>query len=113
MRKRAVSTQWRSDDGTVECNGAHIVVSTIGRLIEHLYYVDTEQFDVDTIESPASLDLTHLKWLVVDEADRLMHDSRFDWLTEIERAVYESGWSFPNYVEYEPCRRHVCRWLRA
>jgi superfamily II DNA/RNA helicase len=62
-----------------------------------LYYVDTEQFDVDTIESPASLDLTHLKWLVVDEADRLMHDSRFDWLTEIERAVYESGWPLVSY----------------
>ncbi|KAI8784061.1 ATP-dependent RNA helicase DDX51 [Biomphalaria glabrata] len=54
---------------------ADIVVATKGRLLDHIE--DTEGFD-----------LTHLRFLVIDEADRLMNDVFDDWLDQIEKAAY-------------------------
>ena len=35
--------------------------------------------------------LEHLRFLVVDEADRVMEDIQNDWLNQVEGAVYSSG----------------------
>ncbi|XP_059170670.1 ATP-dependent RNA helicase DDX51-like [Physella acuta] len=54
---------------------ADIVVATKGRLLDHLDR--TEGFD-----------LTHLRFLVIDEADRQMDDVHDDWLSQVEKAAY-------------------------
>jgi len=54
-----------------------ILVVTPGRLIH-------------TIRETPSLDLSHLRYLVIDEADRMM-DQMTDWLTILERAVYTAA----------------------
>ena len=50
-----------------------IIISTIGRLIDHLVL--------------GSLDLSHLEWLVVDEADRMLSKSDLDKWTLILNSV--------------------------
>ena len=47
--------------------GVNIVVGTPGRLIDHLHHTK-------------SLGLAKLQWLVIDEADRYVEDSRNNWL---------------------------------
>jgi len=70
------------EDGLVKkCgNGAvlqlwDILVVTPGRLTH-------------TIRSCPSLDLSHLRYLVIDEADRMMENIAQDWLNLLENAVY-------------------------
>jgi superfamily II DNA/RNA helicase len=53
-----------------------IAIATIGRLIDHLVV--------------ASLDLSHLQWLVVDEADRMLSTSDFDKWSIVLNAVPET-----------------------
>uniref|UniRef100_A0A0N4Z7N0 ATP-dependent RNA helicase n=1 Tax=Parastrongyloides trichosuri TaxID=131310 RepID=A0A0N4Z7N0_PARTI len=52
---------------------ANIIISTPQRFMEHL-------FDNDGKE----IDLSHLRYLVVDEADRMSNTARLDWLDTIE-----------------------------
>ncbi|BFZ15915.1 hypothetical protein BsWGS_18953 [Bradybaena similaris] len=61
-----------------------IVVATKGRLLDHIQ--QTEGFD-----------LTHLRFLVIDEADRQMEDVFDDWLEQVETAAYtpKPGAYFP------------------
>ena len=47
-----------------------ILIATPGRLVDHLQY--TQGFNV-----------THLRYLVLDEADRLMNQSYSEWLPEL------------------------------
>lgn len=54
---------------------ADIIVATPGRLIEHLH--NTPGFT-----------LSELRFLVIDEADRMMEEIQQGWLNEIEKAVY-------------------------
>ncbi|CAG5118232.1 unnamed protein product [Candidula unifasciata] len=70
---------------------ADIVVATRGRLLDHLQR--TEGFD-----------LTHLRYLVIDEADRQMEDVYDDWLSHVETAAYtpKPGAYFPYHRE-RPC----------
>uniref|UniRef100_A0A915K227 ATP-dependent RNA helicase n=1 Tax=Romanomermis culicivorax TaxID=13658 RepID=A0A915K227_ROMCU len=58
---------------------ADIVIATPGRLIDHLRRDDR------------AFCLKYLRYLILDEADRLMNDFRTDWLGEIENAVYETS----------------------
>ncbi|XP_029636404.1 ATP-dependent RNA helicase DDX51 [Octopus sinensis] len=55
---------------------ADIVVATPGKLVDHIN--QTEGFD-----------LTHLRFLVIDEADRVFDVIKYDWLTTLEKAVYK------------------------
>ncbi|XP_046364919.2 ATP-dependent RNA helicase DDX51-like [Haliotis rufescens] len=52
-----------------------IVVATPGRLVDHI--TNTEGFD-----------LSQLRFLVIDEADRMMDEIKQDWLSILEGAVY-------------------------
>ncbi|XP_019617802.1 PREDICTED: ATP-dependent RNA helicase DDX51-like [Branchiostoma belcheri] len=55
---------------------ADIVVATPGRLVDH-------------IEKTAGFSLRHLRYLVIDEADRMLDQIKQDWLAKVTRAVYE------------------------
>jgi len=44
-----------------------------------------------TIRSCPNLDLSHLRYLVIDEADRMMENIAQDWLHALEMAVYTRG----------------------
>ena len=52
-----------------------IIIATPGRLVEHLQ------------ETPG-FTLQHLRFLVVDEADRLLMQSYQDWLSKVLAAVH-------------------------
>lgn len=67
------------------CAQAHIIVATPGRLVEHL--VDDE--------SGGAIDLSQLRFLVVDEADRMVDTARMEWLALAERRA--NGKSVKNY----------------
>jgi len=56
----------------------HIIVTTPGRLVNHLR--DTE-----------GLDLGSLRFLVVDEADRVMDGAQSDWLYHLEKHIARSS----------------------
>jgi len=64
------------------CGGHHsmvdILVATPGRIVDH-------------IQKTQGFSLEHLRFLVVDEADRVMEDIQNDWLNQVEGAVYSSG----------------------
>lgn len=51
-----------------------IIVCTAGRLVEHL-------------QSTEGFSLKHLKFLVIDEADRIMDNIQNDWLYHVERNI--------------------------
>jgi superfamily II DNA/RNA helicase len=51
-----------------------ILIATPGRLIDHL-------------NASRNFSLQHLRFLVIDEADRLLNQSYQDWLTHILRAT--------------------------
>lgn len=57
---------------------ADVVVCTPGRLVDHL-------------QRTAGLSLAHLRYLVIDEADRIMDETANDWLYHFEKAVGRSG----------------------
>lgn len=55
-----------------------VVVCTPGRLVDH-------------INLTPGFDLTMLRFLVIDEADRMMEDIKQDWLSKVERSVFRAG----------------------
>ncbi|GAB1598700.1 ATP-dependent RNA helicase DDX51-like [Argonauta hians] len=55
---------------------ADIIVATPGKLVDHINH--TEGFD-----------LSHLRTLVIDEADRVFDIMKHDWLATLEKAVYK------------------------
>ena len=64
-------------DGKVTwASNADVVVATKGRLLDH-------------IDKTEGFDLTHVRFFVIDEADRQMEDIYDDWLSQIEAAMYK------------------------
>lgn len=57
---------------------ADIVVATPGRLVDH-------------INKNSGLCLEHLRFLIVDEADRMIDSMHQSWLSHVVEAVYKSG----------------------
>ncbi|XP_076471080.1 ATP-dependent RNA helicase DDX51-like [Babylonia areolata] len=55
-----------------------ILVATPGRLVDH-------------VNSTPGFDLSHLRFLVIDEADRMMEDIKHDWLSVVETAAYTTA----------------------
>ena len=72
-----VGQQSMTEERTILSSTPHIVVATIGRLIDHLVL--------------GSIDLSVLLWLVVDEADRMLSQSDLDKWSIILNAVPESS----------------------
>ncbi|XP_077437797.1 ATP-dependent RNA helicase DDX51 [Vanacampus margaritifer] len=61
--------------GGMRCCLADIVVATPGRLVDH-------------INKNSGLCLDHLRFLIIDEADKMIDSMRQSWLSELEKAVY-------------------------
>ncbi|XP_068187611.1 ATP-dependent RNA helicase DDX51 [Antennarius striatus] len=57
---------------------ADIVVATPGRLVDH-------------INKNSGFCLEHLRFLIIDEADRMIDSMHQSWLTQVVKAVYRSG----------------------
>ncbi|KAL7884225.1 hypothetical protein AOLI_G00069950 [Acnodon oligacanthus] len=57
---------------------ADIVVATPGRLVDH-------------INKNANFSLQHLRFLIIDEADRMIDSMHQAWLSQVTKAVYKSG----------------------
>ncbi|KAM7367517.1 hypothetical protein PAMP_013809 [Pampus punctatissimus] len=57
---------------------ADIVVATPGRLVDH-------------INRNSGLCLDHLRFLIIDEADRMIDSMHQSWLSQVVKAVYRSG----------------------
>ncbi|KAK2890482.1 ATP-dependent RNA helicase DDX51 [Channa argus] len=57
---------------------ADIVVATPGRLVDH-------------INKNSGLCLEHLRFLIIDEADRMVDSMHQSWLNQVVKAVYRSG----------------------
>ena len=55
-----------------------IVIATPGRIVDH-------------IRKTKGFDLSHLRFLIIDEADRIMEDIQNDWLTQVENSVFSNG----------------------
>ncbi|XP_030578168.1 ATP-dependent RNA helicase DDX51 isoform X2 [Archocentrus centrarchus] len=64
--------------GGVRRSLADIVVATPGRLIDH-------------ITKDSGLCLQHLRFLIIDEADRMIDSMHQSWLTQVVKAVHGSG----------------------
>ena len=70
-----------------------ILVVTPGRLIH-------------TIRDTPGLDLSHLRYLVIDEADRMMDNMTGDWLTILETSVYSRGRTRPGLLTAAAASQH-------
>ncbi|XP_072355103.1 ATP-dependent RNA helicase DDX51 isoform X1 [Scyliorhinus torazame] len=57
---------------------ADIVVATPGRLVDHISKTD-------------GFNLQHLRYLIIDEADRMIDSMHQDWLNQVVKAVYQTG----------------------
>ncbi|XP_034999696.1 ATP-dependent RNA helicase DDX51 isoform X1 [Hippoglossus stenolepis] len=64
--------------GGIRCSLADIVVATPGRLVDH-------------INKNSGLCLKHLRFLIIDEADRMIESMHQSWLNHVVRAVFRSG----------------------
>lgn len=53
-----------------------ILVATPGRLVDHIQQTD-------------GFTLSHLRYLIIDEADRVLEDVQNDWLSYVEAAVFQ------------------------
>ncbi|XP_028295961.1 ATP-dependent RNA helicase DDX51 [Gouania willdenowi] len=63
--------------GGIRRSLADIVVATPGRLVDH-------------INKNSDLHLEHLRFLIIDEADRMIDSMHQSWLTQVVKAVYRS-----------------------
>ncbi|XP_032445644.1 ATP-dependent RNA helicase DDX51 [Xiphophorus hellerii] len=64
--------------GSVRCSAADIVVVTPGRLVDH-------------ISKNPGFCLEHLRFLIIDEADRMIDSMHQSWLSQVLKAVYCSA----------------------
>ncbi|KAL0279448.1 UNVERIFIED_CONTAM: hypothetical protein PYX00_000997 [Menopon gallinae] len=76
----------KKDDLNGYTNLVDIIVTTAGRLVDHLMNTDGISFK-------------HLKYLVIDEADRVMDDMQNDWLYHLnKRLLSDSSKSYQTPV---------------
>lgn len=75
----------RSEQERLSTTTPDIVVSTPGRLVDHLRL--------------GTINLKHLQYLVVDEADRLLSDSFNEWATIVTREIDEANSQTANEVD--------------
>lgn len=61
--------------GSMRCSAADIVVATPGRLVDH-------------INKNSGLCLEHLRFLIIDEADRMIDGMHQSWLSQVLKKVY-------------------------
>uniref|UniRef100_A0A1A7XPE1 ATP-dependent RNA helicase n=1 Tax=Iconisemion striatum TaxID=60296 RepID=A0A1A7XPE1_9TELE len=64
--------------GSVRRSAADIIVATPGRLVDHIH-------------KNSGLCLKHLRFLIIDEADRMIDSMHQSWLSQVVTAVYGSG----------------------
>uniref|UniRef100_A0A3Q2D893 ATP-dependent RNA helicase n=1 Tax=Cyprinodon variegatus TaxID=28743 RepID=A0A3Q2D893_CYPVA len=75
--QRSLAAESASLSGSVRRTTADIVVATPGRL-------------VDLINKSSGLCLDHLRFLIIDEADRMMDSMHQSWLSQVVSAVHRS-----------------------
>ncbi|XP_074541784.1 ATP-dependent RNA helicase DDX51 [Halichoeres trimaculatus] len=64
--------------GGIRRSQADIVVATPGRLVDH-------------INKNSGFNLEHLRFLIIDEADRMIDSMHQSWLSQVEKAVFKTG----------------------
>ena len=69
-----------------------ILVATPGRIVDH-------------IRKTNGFNLKYLRFLIVDEADRIMEDVQNDWLTHVETCVYSQGRERPGPLTVAEIRK--------
>lgn len=74
---------------------ADIVVATTGRLVEHIH-------------STKGFSLKDLKFLVMDEADRIMEQIHNNWLYHLDRHVKEESDNILSGQSFQLCYRDLC-----
>jgi ATP-dependent RNA helicase DDX51/DBP6 len=65
-----------------------IVVATPGRLVDH-------------IQKTSGFELNYLKYLVLDECDRIMDQIKQNWLQILSQAIFSNTYSLDNLVKYK------------
>lgn len=70
-----------------------IVVATPGRLVDH-------------INKTPGFSLTDLRFLVIDEADRIMEHVKQDWLSHVENAVFSGDRGVPSSLTVHNSCKH-------
>ncbi|XP_038053316.1 ATP-dependent RNA helicase DDX51-like [Patiria miniata] len=77
--------------GESQCD---IVVATPGRLVDH-------------INKTQGFTLQSLRFLVIDEADRMMDQISKDWISQVEKCVFMESRQAPGPITVETCRK-IC-----
>lgn len=83
-----------------QCDGEHyskadIVIATTGRLVEHIH-------------STKGFSLKSLKYLVMDEADRIMEQIHNNWLYHLDRHVKDESDNILSGQTFQLCYRDLC-----
>ena len=86
--------------GTSSVGEGGLVRPGIGGQVHQLYdiLVATPGRLTQTIKECPNLDLTYLRYLVIDEADRMMENIAQDWLNILEAAVYRGKRTRPGLL---------------
>jgi len=86
----------------------HLVRRGVAGMVHQVYdiLVVTPGRLIHTIRETTSLDLSHLRYLVIDEADRMMDNITDDWLNILETAVYTTGRPRPGLLTAAAAAKH-------
>ncbi|XP_051887727.1 ATP-dependent RNA helicase DDX51 isoform X1 [Pristis pectinata] len=74
---------------------ADIVISTPGRLVDHITKTD-------------GFSLQHLRYLIIDEADRMIDSMHHNWLNQVVKAVYKVDEHSASDVLFQRVEPGVC-----
>ncbi|XP_063400701.1 ATP-dependent RNA helicase DDX51-like [Mytilus trossulus] len=73
---------------------ADIIIATPGRLVDH-------------INSTEGFNLKQLRFLVIDEADKMMDHIKQDWLSQVENAVHSDERLLTGALTVASCKGHM------